>query len=242
MDNVGYVALSAQVALRRSLDVTANNVANMNTAGYKADRTVFAEALARSGSAVPTPSAPSFAVDKHSWTDFSDGAVRETGALLDFAVSGRGFFGVETPEGIAYTRDGRFLLGPDGALLTRDGLPVLDAGGGPLVLPRGAAEVSVAKDGTVSVNGNPAGRIGVFDGDGFQAMRKTGEGRFVSSVELEPMDSPVVLQGMVEDSNVNGVAEMTRLIDVTRAYGSAEAIADTADKLARSAVERIGRA
>lgn len=241
MDNVGYVALSAQVALRRSLDVTANNVANMNTAGFKADRAVFAEALSRSGGHA-SPSSPSFTVDKHTWTDLSDGTVRETGARLDFAISGRGFFAVDTPDGIAYTRDGRFLLGPDGAVLTRDGMPVLDAGGGPLVLPRGSADVSVAKDGTVTVDGMPAGRIGVFDGESVQAMRKAGAGRFVSGEELEPMDSPVILQGMVEDSNVNGVAEMTRLIDVTRAYGTAEALADAADRLTRSAVERIGRA
>lgn len=240
MDNAGYVSLSAQVSLRRQLDVVANNVANMNTTGFKADRMVFAEVMARAGGATAADN-PSFVVDKHTWTDYSAGSLRQTNSDLDVAISGDGFFSVETEAGVAYTRDGRFGISPEGILVSANGHPVLDADGGQIAIPANSGAINIAKDGTVSAGGGAIARIGVFAAPEAQTFERIGGGLFRSQAELEPVENPSVAQGMLEDSNVNGIVAMTDLINITRAYGHADALAESADKLQRDAVAKIGR-
>src|SRR5690606_17728811 len=115
MDNVGYVSLSAEVSLRHSLDIVANNIANMNTVGFKADRLVFSEVVDKTAG-TKTTKPVSFVQDKETWTDFSAGPLRETGSNLNVAIVGDGFLAVETDNGIQYTRDGRFQVNNDGLL------------------------------------------------------------------------------------------------------------------------------
>lgn len=240
MDNAGYVTLSAQVSLQRQLDIVANNVANLNTVGFKADRAIFSEAVARAGTTTASDG-PSFVVDKHSWTDFTAGSLRQTGSDLDVAISGEGFLSVETPEGAAYTRDGRLAISADGTLVNAAGFPVLDADGSRIALRPGTGSLAIARDGTISADGAALARLGVFAGPGAQAFEKLGGGLFKAPDELELLENPSVAQGMLEDSNVSGVMEMTELVNITRAYGHANSLAESVDRLQRDAVGRIGR-
>lgn len=240
MDNVGYVSLSAQVALRKNLDVVANNVANMNTTGFKSDRLIFSEFVAKNAGSLESKPV-SFVQDKETWTDFSEGPVRQTDNPLNVALVGSGFLAVETPNGISYTRDGRMLVSNDGTLVNTDGDPVLDADAAPIMLPNGANNVSIGKDGMISNNGAAVARLGVFANDGPNGMNKLGNSAFQSAAELEPAERPQVLQGMLEDSNVNGISEMTNLINITRTYNHANSISESADELRKLTISKLGR-
>jgi flagellar basal-body rod protein FlgF len=240
MDNVSYVSLSAEVSLRRSLDVVANNIANMNTVGFKADRMIFAEVVNKTAgdkSTAPT----SFVQDKHTWTDFSAGPLRETGSNLNVAIIGDGFLGVDTPNGVQYTRDGRFLINNEGLLVNLDGNPVLNMDGGQIQLPAGSNDVTINKNGVLSNNNAVVARLGIFSSDNPQAMQKVGSVGFTSNADLEPIQNAQIISGMVEDSNINSISEMTRMISITRAYEQANNFSETADGLRKDAVARIGR-
>lgn len=240
MDNVNYVALSAEVSLRRNLDVVANNIANMNTVGFKADRMIFAEVVIKSaGNKVTSPT--SFVQDKHTWTDFSAGPLRETGSNLNVAIVGDGFLAVETPNGVQYTRDGRFQINNEGLLVNLDGNPVLNIEGGQIQLPAGSNDVTINKNGVVSNNNTVVARLGVFNSDNPQAMQKVGSVGFTSNADLEPIPNAQLISGMVEDSNINSISEMTRMISITRAYEQANNLSDTTDGLRKDAVARLGR-
>lgn len=240
MDNVGYVSLSGEVSLRRSLDVVANNIANMNTVGFKADRMIFAEVVNKSAGS-KTTSPVSFVQDKHTWTNFASGPLRETGSNLNVAIAGDGFLGVETENGIQYTRDGRFLVSNEGVLVNLDGNPILNMDGGQIQLPAGSSDITISKNGTISNNGVAVGRLGVFTSENPQTMKKVAGANFTSDIDLEPNVNAQVISGMVEDSNINAISEMTRLISVSKAYNEANTLGETADGLRKDAVARLGR-
>ncbi|WP_315923156.1 flagellar basal-body rod protein FlgF [Mesorhizobium sp. SP-1A] len=240
MDNVGYVSLSAEVSLRRNLDVVANNIANMNTVGYKADRMIFAEVVNKSAGTKNT-SPTSFVQDKHTWTDFSAGPLRQTGSNLNVAITGEGFLGVETENGIQYTRDGHFLVSNEGILVNLDGNPVLNMDGGQIQLPAGANDVTISKNGTITNNGVVVARLGVFTSENPQAMKKVGSVGFTSDADLAPNMNAQLLSGMLEDANINSISEMTRMISISKAYDEANNLSETADGLRKDAVARLGR-
>lgn len=240
MDNVGYVSLSAEVALRRNLDVVANNIANMNTVGFKSDRMIFSQVVEKNAGAKNTKPV-AFVQDKDTWTDFSSGPLRQTGSNLNVAIVGDGFLAVETENGIQYTRDGRFLINNEGTLVNLAGDPVLNMDGGEIQIPGGVGEVNIGKNGTISNNGIAIGRLGIFSSENPHAMNKVANLGFTSDVDLEPDMNAQVISGMVEDSNVNSISEMTKMITVTKAYSEANTLSETADNLRKDSVARIGR-
>src|SRR5579872_644462 len=150
MQNAILVGLSRQVALERELDVVANNIANINTTGYKADGSMFEEFLSSSARGAGTASRVSFVQDRGTWRDMSAGPIEHTGNPLDVAVSGKGFLVVQTPRGERYTRNGLFQINADGELVTSDGYQVL-GDGGPIKLQRTDRQVQISADGTISV-------------------------------------------------------------------------------------------
>jgi len=241
MDNVRYVGLSAQVALRRHLDVVASNVANMNTAGFKGDRMLFAESLQRVGAAAGDR--VSFVIDKGTYRDFSAGPLNASGNNLDAAIDGEGFFRIQAPEGQFYTRDGRFSRDPEGRLVTVSGHRVLDDGGGEIVIPQEATNVDIGLDGGVTVDGAFLARIGVVRFDQPQLLEARGDGLYAAAAGQAPVDAdnPRVVQGMVEGSNVQSVVEMTRMIEINRAYAQAEQAASQAHELQKDSAARLGR-
>ena len=158
MENSGYLALARQVALDRAIDVTANNLANLRTSGYKAEKVMFEEYVQKGTSPATAPNQMSSVVQLGTFTDYQPGSFEQTGNALDFAIQGEGFFPVQTDAGTRYTRDGSFELDANGQLVTHDGNPVTDAGGSPIQLPAGAKNIIVGGDGQVSVDGNVVGQ------------------------------------------------------------------------------------
>jgi len=225
MENASLVGLSRQVALARELDVIANNVANMTTTGFKADGSLFEQYLSSSARAAGSGERISYVRDRGVWHDMTQGPLERTGNQFDVAIDGNGFFAVQTPRGERYTRNGALQVNANGQLVTSDGNPVLGSGG-PIVLQPNDRQVMISPDGTVSVREGNArtesvrGRIRVVDFANAQALQNDGSALFraPNGVTAQDVEAPKIVQGAVEKSNVKGVAEMSRMIEITRAY------------------------
>jgi flagellar basal-body rod protein FlgF len=247
MENPSYIALSQQMALRRQMDVLATNIANVSTPGYKADRIMFAELVA--GTA-PYPVSPvggrppglSFVREIGMLRDTSEGGMTQTGNPLDLAISGPGFFAVETPAGPRYTRAGAFRLDQDGRIVTADGYALLDQQNRPISIPPGDTRIEISAKGAVVTEGGEAGRIQIAHFENEQAMRKIGAGLYESDEDPLPADaSAEIHQGMIEASNVKAVSELTAIMEIMRRYQSAQKIIDTEHELGRRAIEKLAR-
>jgi flagellar basal-body rod protein FlgF len=244
MDTISHVSLSLATAMQREMTVTANNIANANTTGFKGERVVFETWLDR-GAAPGDDN--DFVIDAGSYVDTRPGALTHTGNPLDMALNGPGWFAYRTPEGqTAYGRDGRFLVDGTGNLVTVSGAQVLGPGGGPIAIPPDAGAVSVTEDGTLSSeDGVPLAQIGVFDLPAIQSYERIGAGLFVAPegrpAEAVAAEGTRIVQGALEGSNVQPIVEMTRLMDIQKAYERATQLTKTHDDLARDAVRRIGR-
>lgn len=213
-----YVSLSGQIALERRLNTIADNVANMSTVGFRAGGVRFADLVSGHGA-----NSVSFTSTGHNYLATHAGQLRETGNPLDFAVRGDAWFAIETPAGPVMTRDGRFQLTAEGGLVTLQGYPVLDAGGAPLQLDPVEGPPEAGADGALTQNGRRVGAIGLFTFEPGLDFQRFGNSGIVPTSEPEPLvdrSDIGVAQGFVEDSNVNPVTEMTRLIQVQRAFDS----------------------
>jgi len=247
MDNTSYVALSRQITLQRELDIAANNLANMNTTGYK-----FEELLVTNDPGAPAYDDPirtpaNFAYDNGVGRDFSQGALQQTGGTYDLAVQGDGaFFAVQTARGVRYTRDGAFTTGPDGTLETQDGDPV-QGDGGPIVIdPQKGAPV-ISPDGVVSQDfqgrSEQIGKISVIRVGNLGSLFKDGKNLYglQSGVVPEPATDAQIRQGMLEASNINPITEVTHLIQINRAYTQLSNIIAQNLQLTNDAVSRLGK-
>ncbi len=244
------VGLSRQVALGRELDVVANNIANINTTGFKSDGAVFEEYIgktARSGDMKNGDRQVSFVRDRATWVDLSQGPVERTGNPLDVAIVGKGFLTVQTPGGERFTRNGSFQVNAAGELVTGEGHRVLgDAG--PITLQPSDRDITISKDGTISVReGDNADtesqrgklRLVTFDQPG--RLQKDGSSNFKAPDDLAPQQAatPHFSQGAIEKSNVRSVLEMTRMIEVTRSYTRVATMLSQQADMQRSAIERL---
>ena len=238
MDTAGYVALSRQSGLWKEMQVVANTIANASTAGYRAEGVVFAEMLQRAdviGRAV------AFTEARVRTTDPSPGPQTPTGGTFDVAIAGDGFFQVETPAGLRLTRAGRFMPNPEGELVNPQGHRVLDQGGAPIFVPPDARSIAIAPDGTFSADGQPLAAVGVvLPADGTSLTREDGV-LFRADGAVAPADAISIVQGFLEDSNVNAVAEITRMITVQRAYEMGQRMAEREDQRARDAIRLLGQ-
>lgn len=246
MDNSTYISLSLATALRREMDVSANNMANANTTGFKAERVVFSSYL-HSDPAAATGDA-NFLIDRGSYVDPRQGAISQTGNLLDVALQGDGWLGYETPQGQrAYGRDGSLAIDAQGNLVTLTGARVLDIGGNPIALPPDAgADLSISRSGVISSLSNGViGQIGVFGLPDLQVYERIGNGMFVPP-DVEGIRAPVpdtvtqVIQGAIEGSNIQPVVEMTRMMSIQKAYERAVQLMNSEDELRRDMLRRIG--
>lgn len=238
MENAITAGLSRQIVLARALEATANNIANQTTAGFKGERVAFREYLARlEGS--PADPFVSLVYDAESYTDFAPGALESSYAPLDFAIDGGGFFAVETDEGVAYTRDGRFSLNDFGELVTRSGARVLDAGGASILIDPELAPPVMTPNGELQQDGSTVARLGVYRFEDNTALMRRGENLFEAFDEPETVESPRLKQGFVETSNVVSIAAMTDMIEITRAYQQAARVVETSDEMARQAIRTL---
>jgi flagellar basal body rod protein FlgG len=200
-----------------SLEMLANNVANASTGGYKSDREFYSLYVAPEAASDQPSSMP---LIERPWTDFSQGALTATGNPLDLAISGSGFFAVNSPSGPLYTRNGSFSLSKDGRLVTSDGYPVRAEGGGNLTL-NGSGWVEISADGTVRQDNNVAGRLELRDFPKLGTLVKRGDNYFRpadASVQAQPAGSASVKQGQLEASNAGNAESAVRLINVMRQF------------------------
>ena len=246
MDNSTYVSISLAQTMLRDLDVTANNIANANTAGFKGEHLAFESYMHEADD--DASGEISFVVDVGSYTDVAQGPLTETGNPLDVALMGDGWFSYRTTDGqTGYGRDGRFTVDVQGNLSLLNGARVLDAGGGEIGIPPDAGELTIARDGTISsAAAGPIAQIGVFALPDLQAMERVGDGMLVRALGapavnlVEPGRSEVV-QGAIEQSNVQPVTEITRLMEIQRAYERAVNLLNGEDELRRDTLQRLGR-
>lgn len=243
MDSPGYIMLSRLSAQLRGTQVLANNLANADTPGFRAERAVFAAFLQpRAGAAAPGDRDTAYAIDRATWRDTANGAISTTGNPFDLALQGDGFFAVETPRGERYTRAGRFVLAGDGRLTDADGNAVLGAGGQPIVLGPNDTRVEVLGDGTVRSENGPLGQLRVVRFDDPQRLRAEGSRLYASDDGPgTPAEGPGVVQGAVENSNVRPVVETTNLTAQTREFQFAAQFVEREGERLSSAVERILR-
>jgi flagellar basal-body rod protein FlgG len=243
MNNGIYGAVSGSLAAVNKLDVLANNLANVNTPGYKKDRIRFESVLAASGApgrGDGAREAPVLVEERYA-IDFSVGDIRYTGNTFDLALDGEGFFVVNTPEGKAYTRQGNFRVDANGKLVTADGYEVL-GGGAPIVIRGGT--VSFDAQGKMFVEGIESGLIDVVDFPRPYDLRKAGSALFVPSIPDAVSQSAVgtkVMQGNLEGSNVNAVEEMVRMIEATRSSESCQRLIQNYDQMTAKAVNELGK-
>lgn len=238
MDTSLYVSLSSQVALENRLNTIANNVANANTVGFRAGQVRFEEVL----DGVDQQS-PSFVNEGQSYLSTHGGGVTETGSSLDFAVQGEVWFAAESPAGTLVTRDGRFKMATTGELVTLEGHSVLDSGGAPIQLDPAAGPPVVSKDGIIRQNGAVAGSIGLFEYQPTANFQRFGASGIIAESAPQPAVDTVgvgVLQGFVEDSNVDPVAEMSKLIIVHRTFDQVAASIRDTEASKEEAIRTLG--
>jgi flagellar basal-body rod protein FlgF len=234
MENAGYIALSRQVVLERQIEVIANNMANASTPAYKAESMQFNEYLIQADEGAPL----SFVEDAGVMRDWTAGTLRPTGNPLDLAINGEGYFVVSTPDGDRYTRNGRFALDAAGQIVTGDGNPVR-SDGGPIIVPTEDVKLVVAADGTVSTEIGIIGRIRIVRFADPQALAAVGAGLYQTDAAPEPDSASKISQGMVEDSNVQPIIEMTNLIQVTRDYQAAQKMIEAEHERQRRAIANL---
>lgn len=245
MENAALIALSRQMTLRRQLDIVANNIANAQTTGFKAEELVVETESVRRARNDGVRGPAQFVLDPSVGRDFSQGALSQTGRTLDMAIEGDGaFFRIGGPNGDRYTRDGSFVTDETGRLTTRDGLPVLDDGGSEITLDPQQGAPTIGHDGTISQGTTAVGRIGVYRFDTLSVLEKDGDDLYRNTGNEEPSAAPDVMvrQGMLEGSNVNTLTEITSLIEIQRAYEATARMIENVNDLSRRAVERLGRA
>jgi flagellar basal-body rod protein FlgF len=250
MENALLVGLSRQVSLERQLDVIANNMANVNTSGFKSERSLFEEYLrsgARDGDFRGSDSRVSFVQDRGTWHDFAQGATQQTGNPLDVVIDGNGFIAVQAQGGERYTRNGSFQVNSTGTLVTTEGDPVLGTSG-PITLQPGDSGITIADDGTVTVreNGNTRtdsirGKIRVVSFADPQSLTKSGGSLFAAPAGANalPDTASRLIQGAVERSNVSAVGEMSKMIEVMRTYTNIASVMQQQNDLQKSSIDRL---
>jgi flagellar basal-body rod protein FlgF len=248
MENTLLIGLSRQVTLERQLDVVANNVANVNTTGYKSDSSLFEEFLqsgAHEDNFVGRDRRVSYVQDRATFRDFSQGPSEQTKNPLDVAIDGSGFLVVQTPAGERYTRDGGLQMNNTGQLVTVAGNPVLGTSG-PIVFQPTDHDINVSPDGTVTVLEGTArtdsirGKLRLVSFPDAQKLLKEGFNLYASGEgSPQPDLKSQVRQGFIEKSNVNAVAEMSRMIEVTRAYTQISTLLQQQSDLHKTAIQQL---
>ncbi len=238
MDNASYTALTRQSGLMQEMRAIANNIANASTTGFKAEGIMFAEHVKSLGPGANSLSMATAAVRD---TVQSQGGLSQTGGTFDLAIEGDGFFLIEAPGGQRLTRAGVFQPNENGDLVTPDGYQVLDAGGAPVFVPQGVGRIGISPDGTMSANGQPIGQIGLVRPiDPNQMIRDSGV-TFDARGGFESAPDGRMMQGFLEESNVNPILQIGRMIEVQRAYELGQSFLDKEDERIRGVIQAIRR-
>jgi flagellar basal-body rod protein FlgF len=244
MENALLVTLSRQITLQHKMDVIANNLANMNTAGYKGEAVKFEQYLMPVASVRTFQGADrrvDFVDDPRMVRDLSEGEVKQTGNELDVAIAGDGWLVVSTPGGDRYTRNGQLKISADGVLVTNEGYPV-QGEGGQIAFAAEEKDIVIGKDGTISSSAGMKGRLQVVDFTSPQAMKKRGDSLYTSDETPQPARNAKIIQGSYENSNVQPMQELTQMIETVRAYESVTRMLTATDETRGQAIQQLGRA
>ncbi len=237
METPIYVLLSQQDVLQRQMDIVAQNIANVSTTGYKSNDVLFEDYIVK-----PTPKFTHHMVlDRATLRNTTQGTFVKTGNPLDVAIAGQGYFSVNTPQGIQYTRQGSFQMDAQGVLVTPDGYSVLAADGTNISIPIDAKNISISQDGTLSTEIGKIGRLQVMKFQNEQLMQQT-YGGFYKTNELPQVDENARFnQGMIEASNVKPITEMAHVIDISRAYERVSRLIDTENQRLTNVIRSLGK-
>lgn len=237
MENGIYLGLSRQLTLKNNLDVVANNVANMNTPGFRSQHLLFNEFISDPRGA---DDELSFVLDKGQYQNTEAGPVTVTGNNLDVAIDGPGFLRIQGPGGQdAYTRAGNFQIDGGGFLVTSSGFKVSDNGGGVITIPPGTTEISIDERGYISTQDGEIAQLGVFEFENLQALEPIGYNMYATKERPgQPLNSKVQ-QGVVEGSNVKPVVEMTKMIDTLRSFQSVQNVLQSENDRLRDAIQKL---
>lgn len=241
MENAQLVGLSRQVVLRRQLDMIANNIANVNTNGFKSQALLFEkhELPISRVNAFQRPDRPvAFVLDDTNIYDFEPGPMIQTGNPLDVAINGAGWFAIDTPQGERFTRDGSFNLNSQGRLVTHHGYPVL-TDGGPVDFAPTETNITIARDGTISSSAGVRGRLRVNEFANKGDITAAGDNLY-KGTNPQASTTSAITQGSLERSNVESVKELSAMISVTRTYQSIANWMKDADDLRRNAIDKLG--
>ena len=240
MDRGVYTIVSGAVGQERRMDVVTRNLANAQTVGYKREKVLFGTFLAKAVAGSPRMKVQGDKVFNRvsgTFVDWKSGTQRPTGNANDLALNGDGFFVVQTPRGPEYTRSGNFMVNDKRQLATLDGLPILGESG-PLVIPPG--KLLVNGQGEVTVDGAPIDTLKMVNIKDLASSTRVGE-RYITKGPVVPALTTGVIQGSLEESNVNSIEEFVSLIDLSRQYEAAQKVVLAMDDATKQAVNEIGR-
>jgi flagellar basal-body rod protein FlgF len=237
MQTATYIALTQQTVTQSGIDVLANNLANLSTPAYKGQSDLFAQYL------LPGPNGSQIAYTCVVGVrrDTKQGGLSQTGNSLDAAIDGQGYFSVETNDGPRYTRNGRFQLNAAGNIVTSQGYQLLSDQGTPITLPRNTKTITIGPDGQVATDTGPVAKIGLSHFDNEQDLVSAADGLYVTTDQPTPDTTSKLQQGMVEDSNVNAISALTKLLGMTKAYAGAQQMIDGEDSRIKNAIDKLSR-
>ncbi len=241
MENAQLVALSRQIALQRQLDVVANNVANINTTGFKASDLLFEDYLmpvARDNDFAGLDRSVHYTQDWTTVHDLTAGSIEQTGNELDVALMGNGFLTVDTPAGTRYTKSGSLAINAEGILVDLNGHPVLGTSGS-ISFDDTDTDIVIGADGSVTTNNGNKGRLAIAEFVDPQILTREGGNYFAGPAPDAPVNTSV-MQGAIERSNVSGVTEITTMIRIQRSYQSLANLMQKQDELRGTAIQRLG--
>ena len=256
-----FIAASAGIKQGKKLDVIAQNIANVNNTGYKRDRLVFKEFMPPfapdeqldAGRNVLLPpqisnSNVSYVAVSDYYTDYAPGGLNQTGATLDLALTGPGFFSISTQEGVRYTRNGNFRLDTKNQLVNQKGEPVLNPQNTPIVIDAPGADISIDAEGNISAGTGlvnlAIGQIKLVDFENPKTLEKIGDGLFLQNdpeAKEKPPAETKVRQGFLENSNVSVVEEMTDMLATLRLFETYQKMIQSIDSMDDQSVNDIGR-
>lgn len=242
MENALLIGLSRQTALLRQMDIIANNLANSQTPGYKSEAPLFEEYLSKNAliSDLPgTSGKVSMVQDRGLLREFKEGAMVTTNNPLDFAINGKGWLVVDTPQGERYTRNGRLTRNEEGTLVTAGGNTVLSTTG-TIEIAADETNITISADGTVSTSAGEKGKFRIVKFENEELMKKEGNSLFSHTEQATPAENVRIVQGVIENSNVEPVVELTDMIKVMRSYVATSKLNEKMDELKRRGIEQLG--
>ena len=223
------------------MDVIANNIANVSTPGFKRESAKFEEyvTMVAPSEGQIGPQAVSFVKDAGVSRDLSQGNIENTGAPFDFAINGNGYFTVQTPQGMRYTRDGHFTLDANGQIVTSDGY-ALQGDGGAVTITPDDGDIQVGADGAISGKFGQIGKLQVVDFANERALTKVGSNLYSTTQAPTTATGATIGQRMLESSNVQSVLEITHMVEVMRAYQATASLSQSQEDMIRTAINKLG--